>query len=259
MYFRKLHFPSKNGVRQGAVFPPIFFSFYMDDLFHLLKNSGSGRVVANPEPLVLAGNPLPWIAHVTYLGNVVTGITDCFSKDAKQKRARYIERNVEINLEFLFAHPEVKCKMNNIYNSSFPGSVLYDLSSDSVSQLANSWSVSVRHMWGLPLQAHRYLLTQLGGTHAQEMLVSRYVKFLQSIQKSDKLAVKLMLQKVLYNVATVTGRNVRYIEDKLGPSCRILNADITWVKKNINFCEIREEDMWKVKIIKEITNIPELA
>ena len=171
------------------------------------------------------------------------------------KRARYIEINVEINQDFLFAHPEVKCKMNNIYNSSFPGSVLYDLSSDSVSQLVNSWSVSVRHMWGLPLQAHRYLLTQLGGTHAQEMLVSRYVKFLQSIQKSDKLAVKLMLQKVLYNVETVTGRNVRYIEDKLGPSCRILNADITWVKKNINFCKIREEDMWKVNIIKEITNI----
>ena len=65
----------------------------------------------------------------------------------------------------------------------------------------------------------------------------------------------MMLQKVLYNVATVTGRNVHYIEDKLGQGCRILNADITWVKKNINFCEIREEDMWKVKIIKEITNI----
>ena len=123
----------------------------MDDLFHLLKNSGSGRVVANPEPLVLAANPLPWIAHATYLGNVVTGIPDCFSKDAKQKRARYIERNVEIIQEFPFAHPEVKCKMNNIYNSSFPGSVLYDLSSDSVSQLVNSWSVSVRQMWGLPL------------------------------------------------------------------------------------------------------------
>ena len=90
---------------------------------------------------------------------------------------------------------------------------------------------------------------------AQEVLIGRYVKFLQSIQKSDKLAVKMMLQKVLYNVATVTGQNMRYIEDNLGQGCRILNADITWVKKNINFCEIREEDMWKVKIIKEITNI----
>ena len=87
----------------------------------------------------------------------------------KQKRARYIEKNVEIMQEFPSAHPEVKCKINRIYNSSFPGSMLYDLSSESVSHLVNSWSVSVRHMWGLPVQAHRYLIRQLGGAHAQEM------------------------------------------------------------------------------------------
>ena len=312
-------FPIKNGVRQGAVISPIFYSFYIDDLFHLLRNSGSGCIVANyyagcfgyaddllflcpsrgglqemldiaqkyvkehniafstnpvpaksktkgiifskdaisfnPEPLVLAGNPLPWISHATYLGNVITGIPDSFSKDAKQKRARYIERNVEIIQDFPFAHPEVKCKMNRIYNSSFPGSVLYDLSSDSTSQLVNSWSVSVRHMWGLPLQAHRYLITQLGGTHAQEMLISRYVKFMQSIQKSDKLAVKYMQQKVFNNVETVTGRNVRYIEDKLGPSCSLLNADTAWVRKKVHFCEFRKEDTWRVNLIREITNI----
>ena len=37
----------KNGVRQGAVISQILFSFYMDDLFDLLKTSGSGCVVNN--------------------------------------------------------------------------------------------------------------------------------------------------------------------------------------------------------------------
>ena len=37
----------RNGVRQGAVISPIFFSFYMDNLFDRLKNSGSGCVVSN--------------------------------------------------------------------------------------------------------------------------------------------------------------------------------------------------------------------
>ena len=214
----------RNGVRQGAVISPIFFSFYMDNLFDRLKNSGSGCVVSNyyagcfgyaddliflcpsrsglqemleiaqnyvnehnisfsthpepaksktkgiifsrtpmkftPDPLVLDGNPLPWIEHANYLGNVITSIPDGWSKDARQKRAQYIEKNVEIIQEFPSAHPEVKCKINRIYNSSFPGAMLYDLSSDSVTHLVNSWSVSVRHMWGLPLQAHRYLITQ---------------------------------------------------------------------------------------------------
>ena len=212
-----------------------------------------------PDPLVLNGNPLPWIEQAKYLGNAVTSIPDGWSKDARQKRAQYIERNVEINQEFSFAHPDVKCKINHIYNSSFPGSVLYDLSSPSSSHLVNSWSVSVRHMWGLPHQAHRYLITQLGGAHAEEMIISRYVKFLQSIQKSDKLAVKFMLQKVIGNVETITGRNVRFIENKVGLSCDLLKVSDSWLRSKVKFCEIKQEDMWRVNLIREIININQNA
>ena len=100
-----------------------------------------------PTPLRLNDVPLPWVEHAKYLGNTINNLPDGLCSDAKQKRARYIERNVDLNQEFPFAHPEVKCKINRIYNTSYPGSVLYDMTSDSVSQLVSSWSVSVRHMW----------------------------------------------------------------------------------------------------------------
>ena len=35
-------FSLKNGVRQGAVISPLFFCFYMNDLFELLEGSGNG-------------------------------------------------------------------------------------------------------------------------------------------------------------------------------------------------------------------------
>ena len=35
-------FPIKNGVRQGAVASPIFFSIYLDDLFRILEKSNLG-------------------------------------------------------------------------------------------------------------------------------------------------------------------------------------------------------------------------
>ena len=114
--------------------------------------------------------------------------------------------------EFPFAHPEVKCKINRIYNSSFPCTV----ASESVKQMVNSWSVSVRQMWGLPVQAHRYLVRELGGQHAEEMLITRYVKFLQSIKKSPKLAVQFILERIVRNVNTITGSNVRFIQGKIG-------------------------------------------
>ena len=39
---RSSQFKIKNGVRQGAVASPIFFSIYLDQVFVLLKNSGLG-------------------------------------------------------------------------------------------------------------------------------------------------------------------------------------------------------------------------
>ena len=44
-------------------------------------------------------------------------------------KTMYVEKNCDIIQEFPFEQPEVKFKMDGIYNSSFPGSVLWDLSS----------------------------------------------------------------------------------------------------------------------------------
>ena len=40
-----------------------------------------------------------------------------------------------------------------------------DIFSKPVRQLENSWSVSVRQMWGLPLNTHKYFVEPLGGVH----------------------------------------------------------------------------------------------
>ena len=106
--------------------------------------------------------------------------------------------------------------------------------------MVNSWSVSVRQMWGLPVQAHRYLVRELGGTHAEEMLITRYVKFLQSIKKSPKLAVQFMLERIVRNVNTITGSNVRFIQGKIGHNCDLFQMKPSFMKKNVKFSEMRE-------------------
>ena len=119
------------------------------------------QIEENPAPVLLNGNPLPWVSSGKYLGNRLTSIQNGYQQDGKEKRARYIERNCEINQEFSFAHPQVKCQINRIYNSSFPGSSLWDLTSDITRQMVNSWSVSVRHMWDVPYNTHRNLMEPL--------------------------------------------------------------------------------------------------
>ena len=107
----------------------------------------------------LCGNLLPWIDCAKYLGNKWTNIKNILNDDVKVKRAKYIEKNCELIQEFYFVHPELLCKLNRIYNSSFTGSVLWDLTSKNVDKLWNSWSVSVRHMGKLPNETHIFFKT----------------------------------------------------------------------------------------------------
>ena len=105
------------------------------------------------------------------------------------------------------------------------------------------------------MQSHRYLIEPLAGDHAQAMLISRFVKFLQNVKKSPKLAAQYMLQKVISNVNTVTGRNVRHINDMIGHEYDVQTVNPTWLRNRIKFCEISENDKWRINIIKEIVNI----
>ena len=207
-----------------------------------------------PAPLILNGDELPWISSAKYLGNTVTNVLEGFTKDCTEKRAMYIERNCEINQEFHHAHPEVKCRINKIYNSSFPGSILWDFNSEKFSQFVNSWSVSVRHMWDLPYATHKYFMEPLGGQHALSMIITRYIKFIQSLKKSPKIAVQFLVEKVLRNCNTLTGQNVRFVLDKTGTE-DIFKVNVTKVRNDLEFCKTKQEDEWRLNFVKEIVNI----
>ena len=140
----------------------------------------------------LDGNPLPWIDNAKYLGNKITNKINGLNEDILVKRARFIERNSELLQEFHFANAnsEMLCKLNRI--SSFFGSMLWDLTSRNVNMIINSWSVSIRYMWGLPLQTHKHFIEPLGGTHTKTMLYLRFINFVQSIRKKSKISTLLL-------------------------------------------------------------------
>ena len=109
---------------------------------------------------------------------------------------------------------QVKNKPKN-YNSSFYGSNLWNLQGDKTKQVINSWSVAVRLMWDLPLNTHRRFIKPLVGPHAQAIIMSNYVRFIQSIRNCNKLAVIYLLDKVRSNLETMTGSNIRHILDQV--------------------------------------------
>ena len=85
----------------------------------------------------------------------------------------------------------------------------------------------------------------------------------QSLKQSPKMCVQFLLQKVLRNVETVTGRNVEtvtgrnvaVINRKTGYKFDILTVAPEKIKKSLKFCEIKKQDKWRVNMIREVTNI----
>ena len=120
--------------------------------------------------------------------------------------------------------------------------------------LINSCSVATRHMCDLPRKSHRYLLEELGGTHAKCMLYSRYVTFMQCISKHEKFPVKFLFQLTRSNLMSVTGRNIRKILDETGQE-DIVNINVAELKKSLKFCRIEDENKWKAVMIRELVNV----
>ena len=77
----------------------------------------------------------------------------------------------------------------------------------------------------------------------------------RNIKKSPKLAAQFMLQKVINNVSTVTGKNVRMVKDMIGHQHDLLSVKPGWLRNTLKFCELHDDDQWRVDMIKEITNI----
>ena len=106
------------------------------------------------EQMKLNGDDLPWVENGLHLGNHVDNQINGMKKDTRVKRADYIQKNNDINQEFYFAHPRTKFHLNVIYNSHFSGSSLWNLFGRNVEMLENSWNLSMRIMFDLPLETH---------------------------------------------------------------------------------------------------------
>ena len=129
-------------------------------------------------PVFLCGNPLPWVESGQHLGNSFLNKIDGMGQDIKVKRAKFIDKSNELMQEFRFAHPRIKLKMNEIYNSHFTGSPIWDLFSREAVMLENTWNRNVRLMFDLPLQTHRYFVCPLSeSNHLRFILMKRFLTF----------------------------------------------------------------------------------
>ena len=174
-------------------------------------------------------------------------------KDISIKRARYIDKNNELLQEFYFAHPETLVKINMIYDSHFTGSVLWDLFSKECKMVENAWNVSIRKMFDIPRQTHRYLIEEISQVpHIKSILIKRFLSFINQLENCPKKLVGNLLNLIKFDVNSITGSNLK----KISTLCNKQNIDDLDISDAnlVKYHPIPEEEIWRVNILMDITN-----
>ena len=206
------------------------------------------------KPPTLCGNLLPWVKSGKHVGQTVTNQADGLKKDMLIKRAKFIDKNNTLRQEFYFAHPETLIQINQSYNSDYTGSPVWDLFCQEAEMVENSYSTAVRLMFGLPREAHRYLIEPLTNRrHIKFDLIDRFLNFTSKIRKSKKETLIYMYKKIHSDVRSITGKNLTKIMQMCDKN------DIDELKpgdcKKINFRTIPPGEEWRTNLVKELIDV----
>ena len=199
--------------------------------------------------LRLGDKNLPWVSSIKHLGSTITNNLECMmDQDMLEKRAIYCAKNNELVQEFYFAHQKTKVWINNVYNTSFYSSPLWDITSKCFQKLENSWNVSQRVMLDLPRESHRFFIEPLSNTrHITKSLKKRFIAFINKVKGSEKYVLRHVLKKIERDCVSTTGRNIRtLLLDHHATDISDINLDRAPYK------EVPKHDEWKIVLIDEI-------
>ncbi len=197
----------------------------------------------------LCGNALPWVKTGKHLGlKIENTLGEILNKDMVEKRAQYIQRNNELIQEFPYACPKTVIFFNQVYNTSFYGSVLWDLVSKVAEMTYNTWSSSVRKMYGIDRRTHRYFIEPLSGRkHLRTSLMKRFIKFTDQMSLTKNISTKGVYETIKYDCSSTVGKNLRSIMLE----CKKLHVDQVTIKDvNVNLIFLRNCSIYATSTIR---------
>ena len=208
----------------------------------------------NVLPVLLNGDPLPWVSQVKHLGSTLQ-LDNTMRVDLSQKRGKFIGKLVSLSQEFHYTDPEVFVKIMNIFTTSFYGSSLWDIFSADCDKLYKSWNVGIRQAFDVDRCTHRYLIDTISNSmHPKIMLASRYVTFFKSLLSSPKPCVRLMARLSETDNRTVLGRTLNTLCNLCGLSdLRLLTSNC--VKSRMSYFPVPEEDKWRTSTVTELLQL----
>ena len=137
---------------------------------------------------------------------------------------------------------------------SLYGAPLWDLFSSAVNSLEYTYNRSVRLMWNLPIETHRYLIEPVSQQqHMIFILYKRQIGFKSQVNRSSKKVLKHLYSIAESNCNSITGRNLRKIMllCNLNSISDLNNSDIDKLEYSVT----PEREKWRIRFVEELLNI----
>ena len=207
------------------------------------------RRVVYPAPLVLNGVKLPWRPSAVHLGHKLhQDLT--MNADAKEKRAKFISRSVEVRSQFSFAAPPQILQAVRILACDAYGSMLWRLSSPSSSAYFNAYTSCIRRIYRLPVSTHTYLVEghlAAGITPLRNMVLGRYPAFFQKLFRGPSAEVAVMAEVASKDARTVTAGNMKHLNTLTKLDCAAESKLV--VKRALPVKEVPECESWRTGLL----------
>ena len=192
----------------------------------------------NPANIRLYGISIPFVEYWNHLGTTIQR-NERTDQDINKCRGEFIGNIHSLYQELGYVEPNLFLKLVNVYFCSFYGCVLWDLDTIYIHKLYATWNTMIRNAFDLPYGTHRFILQHISKKrHLQEEFYSRFTKFCQHINNSEKEEVLYLYNIQKHDSRSTFGRNFK--------SVMIDQRDISLPYK------IPPESQWKLSLIDEI-------
>ena len=125
------------------------------------------------------------------------------------------DRVHQVHQQFGQYHPKLVLNLISIYSTALYGSNLWQICSEEHFKLNRSWNTAVKIVWDLPHPTHKRFLESICPVpHLESVLTGRYVSFVQSLVKSDKSLLRMILSSTSSDLSSLTGQNMSFLQQK---------------------------------------------
>ena len=134
---------------------------------------------------------------------------------------------------------------------SFYGSPLWDLFSDTFDNIEFTYNRSIKMMWDLPVETHKYMIEPVSNqSHVKFNIYKKYIGFKDQVFRSNKSVLKHLYSICMKDTNSVTGKILRILMFCCNPNS-IYDLNYDSIDKLV-YSEVPNDQFWRMNFLHEL-------